>query len=300
MISWLRKKRLLAATLLLLASYAIWFGAQLVRFQNQRGETPRREGPPYEIQGVYHVHTTLSDGRKPAEEIAALAARLSLDFLILTDHGSPNRASLDVQGWKENVLVLAGSELSVSRGHLVGLNFAPPSRGFSQNAEHAAQEIASGGGFSVIAHPFSKTRWSWGGPGDYAGLEIIDNDSMVKKNYLAALPYFPALLLDPRLFLLKTLQRPDQSLRKWDEFNRTRPFYGYFSADAHLYYSALLNCFRLHILLEKPLAEVFVEARAQVFGALREGRFYSAVDAARPAAGLLFWAEGEGVKRPMG
>jgi hypothetical protein len=295
-----RKKRLLTALLLLVALYAVWLAAQIFRLRKQAGQAPRRGEPATEIQGVYHVHTTLSDGRRTADEIAAVAGRLSLHFLILTDHGRPNRASLGTQGWKENVLVLAGSELSVSRGHLVALDFAVPDHSFSQNAEQAAQEVAAAGGFSVIAHPFSKTRWSWGRPGDYSALEIIDNDSMVKKNFLKAVPYLPALLLEPRLFLLKTLERPGRSLGKWDELSRLQPFYGYFSADAHLFYSAVLDCFRLHVLLEKPLSKDFGEARSQVLGALRQGRFYCAVHAARPAGGFLFWAETGGTRLPMG
>jgi hypothetical protein len=249
---------------------------------------------------VYHIHTTFSDGRQPLEKVVAAASRQHLDFIILTDHGNPNRASLASQGWKGDLLVLAGSELSVSRGHLVALDFSPPDGTFAQNAEEAAQEVAAAGGFTVIAHPFSKTRWSWGGFAGYAGIEIVDSDSMIKRNFSRAIPYLPALLLSPRIFLLKTLERPSQSLQKWDEMGATRAVYGYFSADAHLAYWILFSCFRLHVLLEEPLAGEFEKARAQVFNSLRRGAFYCAVESARPASGLAFWLESRGRRFPMG
>jgi len=232
--------------------------------------------------------------------VAAAASRQGLDFLILTDHGNPNRASLAGQGWKGNVLVLAGSELSVSRGHLVALDFKTPERDFARNAEEAVLEVVAAGGFTVIAHPFSKTRWSWGGSAVFDGIEVVTADSMVRKNILHAIPYLPALIFRPRIFLLKALDRPAQSLKKWDQLGATRAVYGYFSTDAHLAYKALFSYFGVHALLESPLARDFEQAKSQVFSALRRGSFYCAVDAARPAGGLSFWAEFRGGRFPMG
>jgi hypothetical protein len=296
--SW--KKRLTAGLAFLLALYVLWLGSILIRYRAPQATPAEKKLAAYEVQGVYHIHTTFSDGRKPLEQVAAAASRQHLDFIIVTDHGRPNRASLASQGWKEKVLVLAGSELSVSRGHLVALGFKTPDGDFARNAEEANQEVSAAGGFTVIAHPFSKTRWSWGGDTEYAGIEIADTDSMVKKNFLRTIPYLPTLLFSPRIFLLKTLWKPSQNLRKWDEMGAKKATYGYFSADAHLAYGALFSCFRLHVLLEEPLAGEFERARAQVFNSLRRGAFYCAVDSARPADGFVFWAESQGKRFPMG
>ncbi|MGB7294558.1 MAG: CehA/McbA family metallohydrolase [Candidatus Aminicenantales bacterium] len=294
------KKRFLTAVVFLFCLYAFWLGFMIVRHRIPGESPPPRPSPYFEVQGAYHIHTTHSDGRRPPGKVAAAASRQHLDFIILTDHGNPNRPSLAEEGWKDNILVLAGSELSVSRGHLVALDFAKPGGTFAQNAEEAVQQIAAAGGLSIIAHPYSKTRWSWGGDIHPDGIEIVDSDSMIKKNFLPALPYLPALLFAPRLFLLKTLERPVQTLRKWDELSTARNVYGYFSTDAHLAYGILFSCFRLHVLLEEPLAGAFAEAKDQVFSALRRGRFYGAVDAARPAGGFLFWAEKGNTRFPMG
>ncbi len=296
----LKKKRITAAVLFLFAMYFVWLGSSLLRYKEPQAKVPPRQSRPFEIEGVYHIHTTFSDGRSTPEEIAAIAARQSLDFIILADHGKPNLESLASQGWKDKVLVLAGSELSVSRGHLVALNFNLPHLFFSQNAERASREVKALGGFSIIAHPFSKTRWSWGERAVYSGIEIIDADTMVRKNFLSSLPYLPALLVKPGLYLLKIIDRPEKTLRKWDELSRQHPMSGYFSADAHMLYSALLSCFRLHVLMPEPLSQDFETAKAQVFSALRQGRFYSAIDAAHSARGFLFWAKRGRARLPMG
>jgi hypothetical protein len=295
-----RKKRFLFVLAFLVLLYGFWLGVQLLRFRPQGINVSLENGPPYEIRGVYHLHSKFSDGLGSADRIARVASLQGLDFVILTDHGHPNLRCFQFQGWKNGLLFLAGSELSVSRGHLVALDFTLPRRSFSQNAEDAAREIRANGGFSVIAHPYSKVRWSWGKDVEYAGLEIIDTDSMFRKNLFSSLPYLPALLLKPRFYLLKTLERPVQTLRKWDELNQGHVLYGYFSTDAHLLYRVLFSGLHLHVLLDQPLAAQFETARFQVYSALRQGRFFCAIHAAGAAEGFRFWAEADGQQFPMG
>jgi hypothetical protein len=282
------------------AAYAVWLAVSIARFDAPTVEEREGGGPPYEVTGVYHVHTEFSDGTGTPDEVAAAAARRKLDFVVLADHGNPNLASLASQGRKSGVLVLAGSELSVSRGHLVAMDFAPPEREFAQNAEQAALEVAARGGFSVIAHPYSKTSWTWGTGTLFSGIEIADSDTMIRKNLLRVLPYAPALAIKPELPLLKALSRPVETLRKWDSLAAGQPVFGLFSADAHFLYGAVFRVFLLHALLEEPPAEAFGNARAQIFAALRRGRYYCAVDGAAPAGGFNFTAAAGGESFPMG
>lgn len=293
-----KKKIFLFSLLALLLIYVLWLSFHLLRFKTYKGY-PRKDYS-LEAEGVYHIHTLFSDGRRSVEEILKLAAQASLDFIILTDHGSPNYECLASQGRKEGVLVLAGSELSVSRGHLVGLGFKSLTHPFSQNAEQAVYEIGLSGGFSIIAHPYSKVSWSWGEFVDYSGIEIMNADTMLKKDILPSLPYLPALLVKPRFALIKMLDNPKKNLKKWDELNHQHPTYGYFSVDAHLLYRPLLSLFRLHLFLRRPLAADFESARNQVYEALREGRFYNAIDAAAIAKGFKFWGKQEEKMIPMG
>ncbi len=173
-----KKKKILLSILALFLLYTIWLSFNILRFKTYKA--PALKSSPLEIEGVYHIHTTYSDGKKSLDEIAKLASQADIDFIILTDHGNPNYESYSSQGWKEGVLVLAGSELSVSRGHLVALDFELPSGYFSPNTEDAFYEIKAGGGFSIIAHPYSKNQWSWGKFLEYSGIEIINGNSMLR------------------------------------------------------------------------------------------------------------------------
>lgn len=285
----LKKRKIFFILLALFLLYALWLSFDILRFKTYRSSAAEKS--PLEIEGTYHMHSKFSDGTKDADHIARIASSAGLDFIIFTDHGSPNYESYSSQGWKDGVLVLAGSELSVSRGHLVALGFELPSSHFSQNAEEAVYEVTAKRGFTVIAHPYSKVQWSWGEFVGYSGIEIIDADTMIRKNVFSSILYLPALLVKPRHALLKLLYTPYRALRKWDELNSIHPVYAYYSLDAHLLYRPLMDLFHLHLLLQAPLAKDFETAREQVFDALRNGRFYSAIHAAAPANGFKFWAE---------
>lgn len=292
-----RRKKIGFILLVLFALYAAWLGFHLATFRTY-GDAA--EDDPLEIEGVYHIHTKFSDGYKTPDKIAEPAAAAGLDFIILTDHGSPNRECLESQGWKQGVLVLAGSELSVSRGHLVALDFVPPAGQFPQNADLAVTKISMQEGFSIIAHPYSKVQWSWGKNTGSSGLEIINADTMFKQDIHRWVPYLPALLLRPPMALLKMIQNPEKELRKWDELNQGRMLYGYFSTDAHFLYRPLMSHLRLHVLLEKTLSSDFDTAKHQVFQALRTGRFFNAVESAAEARGFRFRAEAGHDIQPMG
>ncbi len=293
-----RLKKILFAFLALLLLYVLWLGFHVLRFKTYRGN--RSTISELEIEGAYHIHTVFSDGRKTIEKISELAAQAALDFIIITDHGNPNRESLAGQGWKAGVLVLAGSELSTNRGHLVALGFDPPNQPFSRVAERAVDEITAAGGMSIIAHPYSKVSWTWGPEAEYSGIEILNAYSPLHRKFLSMIPYLPTLLVRPDYWLLKILDPPAANLKKWDALNTAHPVFGFFSIDAHLLYRPLLTFFRLHLRLRQPLSSSFEEARDQVFRALKKGRFYCAIDAAAEADGFRFWAETEEGHIPMG
>jgi hypothetical protein len=294
-----KKRRIRPRTILLaaVAVYAIWLGGQVVGYKRYTSGPVEAEvfaSPPrlHEIRGSYHIHSKFSDGRKTVDEIAAVAKRSKLDFIILTDHGSPNRRSFAAQGWKNGLLVLAGTEMSSSRGHLVALAFDLPPGWFSRDSEKAAREVRSHGGFTVIAHPYSKTRWSWGGEAVYDGIEIMDTDSMLRQNWRRAVPLLPLFLLKPEVVFLKTIRRPDEQIRTWDRMAESQKTLGFFSVDAHMLYGPAFHLFQIFALLDGPLEKEFDSARSQVFEALRSGRFFSAVDAAADPSGFRFWFDG--------
>jgi hypothetical protein len=309
-------RKILRVALAVLALYAAWLAYSELsfrRYENPDGTAAAAASGPggavtHELQGVYHIHTTFSDGHATADEVAARAARERLDFVVLTDHGNPNAASLRAAGPRKGVLVLAGSELNVNRGHLVALGFLPPPDGgkVPSKAEDAVDAVRALGGFTVIAHPYSKVRWSWGDWGlssDYTGIEIVNADTMFKNNYRRVIAYAPLLLLGSRLPLIKMLEHPASNLKRWDQRGASTAIAGYFSADAHLYYRGIFALLRLHVLVDGPAGaggergEGPGAEEARIWDALRHGHFYNAVEAVADARGFRFGAEagaGEG------
>jgi hypothetical protein len=303
----LKKARIVRRGLaVLVLVYAGWLALQVVLYRRYVASAPPDAVPAaettryWEAEGVYHVHTRFSDGRRAADDVAAIGAKAGLDFVILTDHGAPNEASLAAQGRKSGILLLAGCEISSSRGHLAALGFATPTRPFSPEAEMAAREVAALGGFTIIAHPYSKTHWSWGEWAGYGGIEIFNGDTTVKRRLVRTVLSLPVLLVRPEAALLRLLAPPVAETGKWDRLAVAHPLYAYFAADAHFAYGALFTLFHLHVLLDAPPAPAFEDARRQIFSALKAGRFYNAVEAAAAARGFRFWAEKEGAILPMG
>jgi|Deesub1362B_J571_1020462.scaffolds.fasta_scaffold00002_414 hypothetical protein len=290
------RKNCLVFGAIILAAYGLWLIYLSFRFHPYGQDTTN----PLEPEGVYHLHSRFSDGRASAETITRTAAKAGLDFIILTDHGRPNFPSLSFQGKKEGIFVFSGSELSVNRGHLVGLFFEIPTDPFSAQAEEAARQIQARRGLTIIAHPYSKTHWSWGEKFIYEGLEICNADTMVKKNFLPLFPYLPLLVFKSQIPLLKMLSYPRRNLHKWDSLNQKHKVYGYYATDAHLLYKSLFRLFHLHLLLNHPLSSDFHQAWSQVRAALKEGRFYNAVEAAAEADGFRFWIEKQSRVYPMG
>jgi hypothetical protein len=285
----MKKRKILFFFLILITVYLVWLAFQLITFKSYT--TVPQKDSFFEVSGVFHIHSTFSDGKRSVDQIARCASEESLNFIVITDHGRPNFESLRSEGWKDEVLVLCGSELSENRGHLVAVGFDTPSSQFSSTAEEAVYQVAGLGGFTVIAHPYSKVQWSWGPRVDYSGLEIISADSMLRKSLPLSLFYLPALLINPKFAFLKVLSRPEKNLLKWDSLNEKSSIFGYYSTDAHLLYSTLFSSLHLHIPLARPLSKKFKTAKRQVLNALRRGNFYSAVEAAAQAKGFRFWAK---------
>jgi hypothetical protein len=107
---------------------------------------------------------------------------------------------------------------------------------------------------------------------------------------------------------------PERNLRAWDELCQQRPTVAIGGLDAHQFgrrigpfvplrlmsYRRSFRFIRTHVLVDGPLDRNLDHDRAQVYGALRAGRCYIAVDAVAPAAGFDFWAEGPSRRVEMG
>ena len=130
------------------------------------------------VSGVVHVHTTLSDGGGTPEEVAQAAKRAGLRFVFITDHNNLDAKSFE--GEHDGVLVLVGTEISTTAGHLVGLGMPDPVFRFSGDALDALDDVRRLGGVAFAAHPLSPRadfRWTgWDLPGPW-GMELVNGDS---------------------------------------------------------------------------------------------------------------------------
>ena len=272
--------------------FFVWIGWHAYNAVNFKKYTYSSEKSPFELKGAYHLHTIYSDGIRTPEEIAERALRAGLDFIIITDHGNPNRKSLNHQGWMKGILVIAGSEVSVREGHFVALGFKIPENKISIIAKYAMRQIRKLGGFSIIAHPYNmRNPWTGWEAKDFLGIEIINMDSAWRRGFIFSIPYYLLFPLNPHYCLLKMIDFPDRNLEKWDELCFNKKVYGFFAVDAHLFYESLFKILNLHVLINKPLSSDFLEAKEMIFNALSRGRFYNAIEGVAQADGFRFWAE---------
>src|SRR5204863_8009053 len=92
------------------------------------------------VLGVVHVHTTLSDGAATPDEVIAAAREAGLQFVVITDHN--NLDAKKWEGYHDGLLVIVGTEVSTTAGHLLGLGIADPVFRFSGDTYDALDDVA--------------------------------------------------------------------------------------------------------------------------------------------------------------
>ena len=257
------------------------------------------------VGGVVHVHTTLSDGAATPEEVIAAAREAGLGFVVITDHNN-----LDAKRWEgyhDSLLVLVGTEVSTTAGHVLGLGIADPVFRFSGDARDALDDIRDLGGFAFAAHPTSPRpdfRWTgWDLPGPW-GIEVMNGDTEWRSAASWRLARTVALYpLNRSYALLGSVVPPTDALGRWDALLARRSAAGIVGTDAHgrvpvrrdrplrfPSYAALFSLARNHVLLNHaPTGDVAVDGPA-IVRALARGRTYVGLDALAPADGFSFTA----------
>lgn len=130
------------------------------------------------VPGIIHIHTTLSDGGGTPQDVIRAARTAGARFVVITDHN--NLDAKPFEGYRDGVLVLVGTELSTTVGHILGIGISEPGYRFSGDGRDGLEDIRDLGGFAVAAHPenpredFRFTGWNLPGPW---GLELVNGDS---------------------------------------------------------------------------------------------------------------------------
>jgi hypothetical protein len=260
---------------------------------------------------VVHIHSTHSDGTGTVREIARAGARARADVVLLTDHDTVAARKLDEEGWYGDVLLLAGEEVSpLGRDHYLAFGVDEHVRHRGLDACGIARAVRDAGGFGFAAHPFSEGSERFRRPGmPFGGLDCdalhgielwsFANDTGER---IAGIPALIRFLLAPGRVLDHP---PGRNMRGWDELCRDRRVVAIGGLDAHQFgkrvgpvvplrimaYRRTFRYIRTHVLCPEPPSRELERDRELVFGALREGRCYIAVDSVAPARGFRFEAD---------
>jgi hypothetical protein len=274
-----------------------------------------------EYVGAVHLHTVHSDGTATHTEVAYLAEKAGLDFVIVTDH---NVREPEVEGYHRNLLLLVGEEIHDPQrvpqsSHL--LVFGTNRSFVDQAAEPQSliDTVREAGGLAFLAHPFERSATYSGEPDinwrdwdvtGYTGLEIWNTMSEFK-SLVPTLPRALLMAYFPDLGLRGPLR---ETLARWDELlamGRRVAIIG--GPDAHgtmykkgplvrpvLAYDWLLQAVRLHILTAAPFTGDVEHDAALLYEALRQGRSFVAYDRIGDATGFRFCAQTGGASAGMG
>jgi len=263
-----------------------------------------------ELVGNVHIHTTHSDGNADHATLAEVAAKLGLDFLIVTDHSV---YAGEAEGWYGHVLVLVGEEVhnphQPACNHYLVFNAREEMAPFGDDPQRLINAVGERGGIGFIAHPYehsakytseSEINWvDWRVTG-YSGLEIWNYMSEFK-SHLVNLPLTLLAAYAPKLFISGPYP---ETLAKWDQLLAHNKVWGLGGSDAHgtLYrwgplqrpvfsYEHLFAALNTHILVTKPWSDDASQDARLVYRALATGRCFVGYDALAPTRGFRFFAE---------
>ena len=256
---------------------------------------------PTVVAGVFHIHSSRSDGTGTPEEIAAAAARAGRQFIVLTDHGDGTRQP-DPPEYRRGVLCLDAVEISTADGHYIAVGIPKAPYPLGGEGRDVVEDVKRLGGFGVVAHPDSakrELRWrDWSAPFD--AIEWLNADSEWRDETSGRLAQ--ALLtypFRPVATLTSLLDRPPATLQRWDTLTQRRPVVGISGADAHARvglrddasepyrsrvfvrlpgYQISFGSFSLRVELERLFTGHASTDATSLMDALKRGRLYSAID----------------------
>ncbi len=253
------------------------------------------------VKGVYHMHSTFSDGKGNIEEITSAASSLKLDFAILTDHGRPNLGSSTATQWRNGVLLVGATELSLTSGHLVAMGFDNPNYIYPSEPQEAVDDIRDSGGVCIIAHPFDdKIPWTdWSVKG-YNGLEVYSSYNEARRTGILKILIFPLkYAINSKYALLDTMRYPEEVDNTWDRLNQSSRYFGIYALDVHgkikitdkiqLYlptYRSMFELMTVYVKIQSSLNQNSDKAAREVISSFRRGAFFNVIEAIAPANGF--------------
>jgi hypothetical protein len=304
----------LVGTAALVAAVAILVGLALPPKQLIPSTTPA-DGT---IRGVFHIHSNRSDGRSSPDEIAAIAARAGLKFIVFTDHGDATRTP-DTPSYRSGVLCIDAVEISTSGGHLVALGLPAAPYPLAGEPKDVLEDVHRLGGFGIAAHPDSpkeELRWrDWSAPID--GVELINLDTVwrmaaARPGWQPGARLLTALLAYPfrsAETIANLLSDNPELVARWQSLSHERQVPVFVGLDAHARlelrgsepgdnrfalpfpsYDTVFRTVSLNVTPAHPLTGNATEDVATVLDALRRGHSHAAVDGVMASPSFQFFA----------
>lgn len=289
---------------------------------NAQRVVDRSDNAYADYQGVIHVHSTLGGHSTGSfADILRAATSNHLNFVVMTEHPQAHMdtAEMTLKGFHAGVLFINGNEVSAAnRDRLLlmpgsGLTNA----GGSSSTQEFVTRTKAAGGLAFVAYPQEFRGWE---ADDYDGIEVYNLYTNARRiNPLVM--FFDGLWSYgsyPDLLFTNFYERPDESLKKWDELSVTknRKIVAIAGNDAHANvgmsvgdaagkkllqiqldpYERSFRVVRTHVLIEKekPLSA------ESLLDAIANGHCFISFDLLCDAAGFSFVAQNETEKKIMG
>jgi hypothetical protein len=257
--------------------------------------------------GAAHIHSsTYSDGAGTIGEIAAAGVEAGVDFIIMADHNTIEARSAGDERWHcdSQVLMVIGSEVTVSDGHLLVFDVPESFYPCPHDAIQTMKALHEAGGYGFIALPCDlKGHWkNFNNREPGIGIEVFNLSSIARTKI--NIPSFLAALIryrgsEPISAFSFITARPDLEMKVWDDMlgkasQNGEPLPNLIgSLDAHAVmriagrefffptYTEVFRTLRTHVLTAEPLSnsnENVEHDLKLLHDALRSGRAYASYD----------------------
>ena len=274
---------------------------------------PQNNGEVFrEYKGVIHVHSFLGGHSTGTfQEIIAGAKANKLDFVIMTEHTESgfDTSALTLSGTHDAILFVNGNEVETNTGDRF---LSIPGDVSLSGATHSNNEISTNtrgrNALAIIAYPEEFT-----GSADNAdGIEVYNVFTNARKiNRLVA--FFDAIWCHytyPDLLFANYLQRPDESLLKWDQMLSKKRLFAAAGNDSHSNVGLTLNdssgklllgfkldpyetsfhLVRVHVLASRSSNQANSLGPSELLNALRAGHSFIGFDLLGDTTGFRFEA----------